>query len=495
MKPLGTITIYLPFVDAETKQLNLELMEKAENYSNFSKQLTKYSCSQTVNELSVYLTVHHAMQLYDFVSLDELAKRYADVKIIQPSLYFATSYLGNKPQWEKARKVADEMYQFSDSDWIKFEMLYRRLSLDVFNFSPDLKSHESIEKIEDLLKENPELKCFEYRFHDLMAQLARVEGNHEEAIRRTDIALKLAQSMSDEYTEAHLHRIKAQLIQRADHKLAEEHLRIAQSIIEDLGDEVGRGNVLHQLGVINAVRGQYNSAIEYSLEAIRNRERLQLPFGILASNMATLYNAAGDYENGLSWAELAEEELSQQSINFLRARLVKAWSIACRGKVDEAKSIVDETRENILRSGMEPLLAQYYFTSGLIEFAQKDYSLASSSFEQAYDINRRLGRAILDTVCLYYLARCEVISAIVDDGNRDADTSGHWLRLLEEVAESKDLSGIKAQSILLYSQFRLKQGRMNEAKTLLQKIDQYSQESGMKFLQNELRYLKAKLNQ
>ncbi|MHA1906829.1 MAG: hypothetical protein ACW98Y_06020 [Candidatus Thorarchaeota archaeon] len=495
MKPLGTITIYLPFVDSETKQLILKIMEDAENYSDFSKRLAKHVCTTDVSDLSAFFAIHHAMQLYDYPSLDELAQKYADLKLVQPILYFATSYLGGKAQWDKARDVAEEIFESTENLWFKFEMLFTKLSVDVFDFTSDAKTHETVERMESLLKENSELQCFEYRFRDVMAQFARIEGNHEEAIRRTELALNLSQESQDTFREAHLHRIRATLIQRADHHLANELLHLSMDIMKSLGDEVGLGNVLHQLGIVSAIRGEYNSAISYSLQAIKYREIQGMPFGILASNLAIIFNAAGDYENGLSWAELAEEELTQQTPNLLRAKLAKAWSLACKGKLDEVNSIINDTREDIFRSGIDSLLAQHYFTTGLMEFSEKEYSVASSSFEQAYDMNRRLGRAILDTVCLYYLARTEVCSFDVDDSNRNNESSGSWLRLVEEIAESRDLEGVKAQSLLLYARLRMKQGRYDEARVFLSKVEQFAEQSSMTFLEHEFQVLLRKMNQ
>ncbi len=494
MKPLGTITLHLPFVDSGTKQTIMELMKSAQNYSNFSKRLTDRVCSSKARNLEVFSAVHHSTHLYDYDSLDKIARNYSDLSIIQPNLYFAGSYLRGKDQWVKARKVADQVFESTDNLWIKFEMLMSKLKVDVFDFTSESKTHDTVGKLESILKENSELQCLEYRYFDTMAQLAKNEGNHEEAIRCNDKALELSREYCDEFVEGHLHRIKASLIQRADHQLARQLLFVSKDILTSLGDKVGLSNVLHQLGLNNAIRGEYNSAIEYSLQAIRNRESLGMPYGMSASNLAVLFNAAGDYDNGLTWAELAEAEFANQVSQLPRAKLEIAWALAGQGKIDKAKAIVDGTREDILRSGIEPLLAQHYFTTGLVEFAETDYFAASVSFEKAYDINRRLGRAILDSVCLYYLAKTEVISLEVDETNRDADSSGHWLRLLEEIAESKDLPGIKAQVILLNAHHRMKQGRYEEARTMIDQVIQVAEQASMTFLHQESEDLMRKLN-
>ena len=485
MKSLGTVTVYLPFVDSITKQMVMDTMQNALHYRDFSRRMGNLCSSTEVPDLFVFTTVHHATSLYDYDALDKVAREYGDLSIIQPNLYFAGSYLSGKVQWDKARAAAEKIFLSTDIPWIKLEMLLNQLKFEVFDFTGSLKTHDVIELIGALMNEHAELSSLEYRLYDSLSHLSRIEGNLEEAIRCADKALVLARKIGDDFSEGHLLRTKAFLIQRSDHILARDYLNIAKGILTPLGDDVGITNILHQLGLVDAIRGEYDSAIEFSLQAIKNGEILGMPIGILSSNLSTLYNAAGDHESGNTWAELAEVELADQNSHLPRAKLSKAWSLVHQGKLDTATSVVDETKDTILKSGIEHHLAQMYFVEGLIEFADADCSAAISSFEKAYDINRRLGRVIMDTVCLHNLAKAEIYALDVDDSNRDAEFSGHWLRLFEEHSESKDMPGINGQAQLLKAQLRIKQVRYEEARRLLKQVDTLSAQRGMAFLKGE----------
>jgi len=108
METLGTITVYLPFVESITKRIVMETMQNAVHYRDFTKRLCDFSCSEEVPDLLVFTAVHHATSLYDYESLDKIANKYGNLSIIQPELYFAGSYLSGKVQWDKARAAAGQ---------------------------------------------------------------------------------------------------------------------------------------------------------------------------------------------------------------------------------------------------------------------------------------------------------------------------------------------------------------------------------------------------
>ena len=62
------------------------------------------------------------------------------------------------------------------------------------------------------------------------------------------------------------------------------------------------------------------------------------------------------------------------------------------------------------------------------------------------------------------------------------DTSGPWMKLLQSEISRKDLPGIQGILLLLKTELRLKQGRIDEASRLLKDIRSIANNPGLKYL-------------
>ncbi len=486
MKPLGTITQYFPLVQAYIRQSLECILEQSRDYRDFTAKLCTHVCTNDSDEMLVFFSAYHANNLHMFEQLQQISREYGALKIIQPILYEAESMLGNRVQWNKVRDSADNILRLGPSEWISIEMLLAKLRADIFDFRNREETQNTIDQLKDLLKRRPDLGFLRTRFFDTLSHLSQVEGDHVRALKWNRRALHSVKSCRDRHELSQILRQRAHLIQRRNWEEAHELLLSSQRILEELGDPIGASNALHELSIIDAIRGEYDRAITRSLQVVQTREKFAMPMGGLAINLSIIYNAAEYFDAALAWSEMAEEECPPDSTDWVRARFSQVWALVGKGEGERAVELLYSARERALKSGVEALLADLYLVTGLLEFHDQDYATAMVSFEDAYHINRRLERAVVDLVCVYYLARTEVFSYQGDGYLDPPERIGPWLSQLLETGLNDNLPGIHARGSLLRARLSLMQGRTEDAVSYLKEVLSKYINENMLYLKQEI---------
>ncbi|MFW9767549.1 MAG: hypothetical protein ACFFEM_01910, partial [Candidatus Thorarchaeota archaeon] len=65
MDPLGTITSYFPFIDKETRDILIEIMDDADDYFHFVQNLYHRVIETDCSDLVVYFSIFHSALLFD----------------------------------------------------------------------------------------------------------------------------------------------------------------------------------------------------------------------------------------------------------------------------------------------------------------------------------------------------------------------------------------------------------------------------------------------
>lgn len=480
MDALGTITMYLPFVDSETADIIRDTMNRSSDYADFIKRLAKRVCTEETTEYAIYFAALHATNLYFTEEIEQIANKYGFEEILHPLIFSMGSLTGAKVQWNRAREAADNIIQNYDDAWIRLDMLLLKLEIDAFDFVGRRDTSQTIEEIEKLIERNPFFHVFESRFNDALSHMALLEGNPEEFMTRNEIASDIAEENNDPLRLAHLIRTRACVLQSVDRTAAQDLFLRAQSILIEYGDRNGVCNILYDLSAIDAVQGKYDTAIEKLHKVINLKESLGMPLGILAEQLSLYYNAIGDADAGYEWSKMAELEMKDQPTNIPYALLNQAWSLILKGECSKAEELLDQTKEMVLKSGMEPELGWYYFVNGLLEKSNLEFSDAEESIEQALEIFQRIGMGVRSNLCQYHLAETELLRE-----SHGENTS--WRLELLERARSEELPGILGQTLLLQAQFELLNGRSQEAKKHIDDVKELSQTPGLGYLQASLK--------
>ena len=479
MEPIGSITMFFPFLDSKTQDIIQAAMEKAHNYYDFVQILNEEVLTSQTPEMAVFFATLHAANLFDFNCLDRIAKEYGNLPFIRPYLFLGGVFQGRHEDVEKTRVAIDEILTSDTPNWFRLEMLVTKFEAESVVYPKPLYDSSTSETIERMLEKHTDLEFYKIRYYDALGFRASRDGDVVTTLKYIEDALSIAAEYNDIISMGHILKSKAFYSQPDDLMKSLEILRRAQDILTPQGDKVGLADVLFQQAKIKAIRGEYDQAIEDNISIITLRQSMGRPIGPYAIVLSTLYNAIQNGGAGLEWSKMAEAET--QLTHLPRATLNRAWALILLGKTTEAKNVIDEVKESVLKSGLESHLAALYLVSGVLEHEDGDYFSAESSLKDALEIYTRRGSLMSRNICLHLLANTEVQNA-KSVTNGSIPGIGPWLMLLEENASFEDSPGIMGQALLLKSEILLLQDRPEESRTVLQRLRKLVDDSNLEFL-------------
>ncbi|MGY5865121.1 MAG: hypothetical protein RTV41_11015 [Candidatus Thorarchaeota archaeon] len=476
MEPLGTITVYFEFIDEDTRKILESIMTETDNYFDFVNMLTQRVLNTDSSDLVVYFAIHHAAQLLDLKTIDLIGQKYSDIPILQPNICFARHFQGKTDDYQNIIKAADDVLSIHPDDWLALEMRFMKYEAESFNYPKVVCDTKNLDVIQKLIEGNPLFKFYNTVLYSNLARIANLDGDLEGWNRYNQLALENAREQDDQVRLAYC-LIEQALISSGDRALARELLLESLEIMDRLGSTEGYASVLERLSTLEMIRGEFTSSIDNYLKVVSIREGLDQETGIMSLMLSSLYNSIGEYESGLDWGRMAEEQHKHRPSFVPRAVMSQVWSLVLFDRIAEAELILDTVHETVLKSGRDHNLAWLHFVIGLIEFAKGNPVAATSSLEESLKIFEAVDQTQrYQNMTLYYLARFEVLQA-------DANTEVlPYLTLLEDRASSEDLPGILGQALMLKSELALIQNDDSSLLDAIQELRELTKEPRMTHL-------------
>ena len=464
MKPLGTITKDLPFLDEHVRDVILRVMENASDYSDFAIQLSILASESDYDSQLVFISWWHAMRLYDNRALDRIEEVYSDRQLIEPCYIPELSENATE-----IRRAVEEALSTDPGDAIAFYLLLRVLQ------ASDIGTEEerwAREVIEELLSKNDLLKRHSAYYMWHLGRQLRFEGSLERAYEKFTQALEIAEEYDDRKLKAGL------ILQMAEiegmfssdiesHAWAREHILDAADIYKSLGDKAGLSGILNYLSLRAIRRGEYAEAIASQLEGITVMESIEASIAVPALNLSYYYAMVGEGANALEWAKVFCEKSKDVPDRAPFENLVMASAHIELGRLNKARKFLDAAKEQVMKHGQEMALGVWYFISGLLDWKEGDLESALHNLRQAYDINKRANRQIRLNWCLVHLALLELELFNPTKENNQNEVSGPWMKRYEEIAHEDKAPGHFARLLLMKAELRMKQGRHEEANELV----------------------------
>ncbi|MFW9863676.1 MAG: hypothetical protein ACFFEX_13905 [Candidatus Thorarchaeota archaeon] len=485
MKPIGTITMYFLFLDEESRGILQNIMDEACNYYDFVQRLNERVLSENSPELVVYFAIHHSALLLDIDSIDSISKKYGTVPILRPNLFYASVHQGNYDAVEQVHAAADAVLDTNPPDWLAIEMRFLKYEADLLQYPTTLYDTSNLDELERLIAKSPEFEFFENILYDCYREKASRDGDAEEIERSTELAIASAVKHDDIVRLAYHLRVKSVYLKSRDVKEARNALLEARDIMETLGNDAGLASTLIYLARLDAARGEYNLAIERVSDAIRIRERMELPVGAYALLLSDLYNVIKNPASGLEWGRFAEEDFESNPTVRQRAILNQAWSLSLLKLLDRASELLDSIREPILKSGYEGNLGWLYFVTGVYEMVEGNLNNAAKNMEDAIELYEGKHSVEYALIIMENLAQLDALRAEADFEEREIP----WIALLEEKAISDDLPGILGQALLLKAKLAYVRGDEGALRELREKIRTIGENPSMAFLNEGLEHL------
>jgi tetratricopeptide (TPR) repeat protein len=182
---------------------------------------------------------------------------------------------------------------------------------------------------------------------------------------------------------------------RGDYDEAARQYQVALSINERLGDQASTASSHHQLGILAQLRGDYDEAARQYQAALSIKERLgdqastastYHQLGILAQLRGDYDEATRQYQPSLSINERLGDQARTASTYHQLGRLAQL-----RGDYDEATRQYQRCLDIEERLGDQAGMARAYHNLGILAQLRGDYDEATRQYQRSLDINERLG--------------------------------------------------------------------------------------------------------
>jgi tetratricopeptide (TPR) repeat protein len=490
MDPMGTITQYFPFIDEETKEVLEKVMTDASDYYDFVHKLGELVLKTDPQIMVVYFAVHHCILALEYPLIDMIREKYDERHLILgPNLFITSAFEGTYEDVKRVHELADAVLATEPEDWIALEMNFMKFEADMINYPTTIYQESTLERILELIDSNPDFGFYEIILNDYQSHRALTDGDSEERFRCTERGIEIAKKYDDRLRIAHLLIWKANILMNQDRKQSRDILEQAYQVVDSsLGLPGFYADILYNLSMLDAIRGEFDSAIRRGLEAVNFRERAGLETGNASYFLALYYNIIGEAESGLEWGCMAEDQLQSRPYLINRAVLNQIWSLILLKRITEAQALIDTIRESIMKSGDEKQLAWLHYVTGAFEIEQGDFSLALSSIEQALRIIEEQGSSyLMELFFLHQLARIEVYSF---QPGEDVSPS---LAILEDKALSQDLPGILGQVLLLKAEIALLNNDEALLREIIPQLQTLSDKENLHFLKPQFEILLRKL--
>ncbi|MHA2141797.1 MAG: hypothetical protein ACXADC_07030 [Candidatus Thorarchaeota archaeon] len=492
MKPLGTITMYYHFVDIESKNILESILEASYNYHDFTSRLVEWVCSQESSDELVLLAAIHMSNLGDFRIFERLREIHYRTPIAHPYFLYGDARYDEDPSgFERAKSAIEAVLSAGLDDWValQFYRLFSYVGGALGRFDPH--KMKAIEKMKDFIENNDSLDCFKPSYLTAEASLS-VRKDYLEAARTLDQARKHALKFDDQVFVAQALNMTAACLRNHDRTRALQLVSQAEQLADKLGLSSAVYSSIMTRRQIHSARGEYSAVIDLNQDLIQLREKGGVPtLSEVPHSIAVTLNEIGESEDALEWGRMALDTIRSGPWAAPLPYFDVARSLIQLGQLDEARTYMDKAKEILLKTGDEFFLLVEYYVDGLLEMAEGHLQDAMQSFERSLEVCERIERQRRINQALCSLVECEVALFERTSENESDDCSGAWMERLEEEIEEKDIPGIEGRLLLLKAKLRMKQGRKEEAETLLNDVRRLAENPHVRYLAEWVAELRA----
>jgi len=482
MKPLGTITMCFAHVDDDTITMLKSVMEDAENYADFTRRLCSRVCAEPTSALIEYLAFYFPFHIDDYNLTDKLEKEGKVPDLAKPLLMISKYRRGEVIYWDEMKQELAKAIKAAPNDWFATHLYMKWRIYAELLFPESDTDVKLIQRITKRVNENRDLEFYKSYLLRFKAIRAMFDHQHEDVVDLLNQALPIVIDHDEQIVVAHLLSVLAGHIKDTDVKEALGLLNASRELSEQLGYRYNIGRIQEKLAYIKGQRGELNAAIEHLLEYNEIRESLGLSLITLNGLFAFYYNQIGDGENALKRVDAAigASKTLRRLSSFALAQ--RAWALTILGRFDEARGDLAASQELATKSGV----AWYWFlwhqlVEGIIDKAGGRLDSASTAFMDVLTYVAENPVPTFQAICLLNLTEIEIDRTPLV---QNTDSSGPWMRKLDEYVEMNDVPGFAAQALILKAKLFHKQGKHDESRRMLKEVRKIAKARSMKYLNN-----------
>ena len=491
MKPIGTITKYYPFINSDTRTKIEEVMELSNNFSDFVSRLIQTIQSKDENPYLKFLVIFWCESLRKHKELRQLSDLCWNDPYCRPYLTLELVREGSSVAHDDVIDSIKNALSLNPDDWIAVILNIFLFSLAIEHYYETPLIEQAFSNVQSLLQDNIELNCFSPSYYIINSYRYRDEGNSSSALKEIEKAYKFAKKYNDirdiaySYLERAIIFVTYYMLPESDIEVR-KNLEKALEIFREIGDKRIIGKSLNTFGVYCGTRGEFDEAIDCFMQSLEILEDFEDPIYEIPHNICMMYCAMGDKNEALEWAKVSLNAFLAEKRSIEYGYLDMAWAYILHGQIDEAIKHLDLAKEWVIKSGLEPALAWWYRVEGLLEKARGNHNSAMESLLSGYKIMERNKRRSRLVLCLCNLAETEVELFEPTRDNFNQEYSGPWLQKAEETMEREDLPGFIAIVKIIKAELRMKQGRHDEAQSIVTEVLKIAEKVGLEYLKPQI---------
>jgi tetratricopeptide (TPR) repeat protein len=481
VKPLGTITMCFPHVDEDTRSILQSVMDKAENYADFTKRLCEKACSEKVTPVLQYFAFFHAYNMDMYKQMERLFHMDEKPPFIEP-LYLANELiLGYEVDMKAMLKSLVSSMETIPNDWLACH-LYLQWRLAAETFDPETDTDvQSMNTLRERIENDMDFECFQPLMFGLDAYGFMLKGYHEDAIKLYKKGLALARKHDDLALVANGLYFLAESVKNYDESAAMDLMLEQDKIAEELGYTLGLARTSLVRGRIMAYRGEYDAALNHYLEYCEMTESIGHPAALTNFSLLLLYNLMKNEEKALEYLASMKGKIDGRKRHLALYHMHLAFVFMNVGNDAKAHTQLDTAKHLAIQSGIQGFLNLHQLLEGIFEKEQGDYQSATVTLET---LMNRLGEGdhLRRNLCLFHLADIEVETCLYEQ----VELSESWLNRFEAYTMEKDFPGFAAQAKILRAKLFQEHGENEKSLALVKEVLRAAESPSMMYLKEML---------
>lgn len=496
MKPIGSITNTLPFIESKYIPDIEALIDKSINYADFSEKLCEYVLSNDVSDQLAYIALYHANRVNYYQKQTEIVTKFSDSPIFRPLHVIDESSSGIELDWSRILEEVDHAIFCTDNLFIRIDLYVTKWMATIATNPSSLDEERIVQRIQDLIDNNTEIKFLQSIIHDIKADRETRENRYSDALDSYRLAYEEAIKYDDIDFIGEIKIAEAYILARICDPRALETINHAKRIWYEMGYLDRRYGWINITAVVHDTRGEYNRACELYLEGLSNREKIypDSSLRLFPQALSRIFRRMDQQNESIEWAKTGLESKAAFAYWHTHGRqalanICLASSYALQRKIEDASSHLEKASKLIIESGAELWLSDMYLCHGFIERAEGNLLDAMSYFERAYDIVSRMQRQDRINEALFRLAETEILLHADDIEELFKENIKSWNQRLEEMARTKELPGILGLAYFLKTQILMYQNKTEEAKKYFLLVCDQSKKPETRYLENYIKKL------
>ena len=491
MEPLGTITMYYPFLEESLVEELDATMTGSANYYDFVLRLGDKAIEEVLETDLVYLACVHAWRLSVPQVTMRLNEKYGKHPLVAAWTLPLREY-GN----DLTGTILDNAIESTDASWVRIELLYLKAWLAMY-VTEVTTTFRIIDIAESILTKNFQLECFSSSIYSVKHEYSFLRRMNDEAFASYERAMSIAMKYDDRYRVYQLLGTHAGFVRTYDLHKAFTLVEEAHTLAQSFGSPQKIAESFADYGRVCESSGEYDFAVKCysdSLDAYGypemewHREPMDSPCYCLSR----VYCELGDAKSALEWAQNAFDHAGEGASEMPYLYAQRAEALILEKKSKEALEDIIVGKRLAVRSGRSGNLAMCAIAEGYYEIMQNNADGALDILAPAFEYLMGGAGSIFANRVLIALVRAEMRA---NPENYDGETSGSWMDLLERHAVDRNLPGIRMLHAILKAEYLASQGLVDSAistlKDALQTHDSQSVMTLRERIQSQLASLES----